>query len=76
MSLHFVLDMMDRVTDHGIHLRPVRSTKDGIVFQRLDANDITITLPHDEIAERFKSQHCITGNALHNQTNQMSRTLS
>lgn len=57
MSFHFVLDMMDRVTDHGIHLRPLRSTKDGIVFQRLDANDITITLPHDEIAERFKSQH-------------------
>lgn len=57
MSFHFVLDMMDRVTDHGIHLRPLRSTREGIVFQRLDANDITITLPHDEIAERFKSQH-------------------
>jgi putative transposase len=57
MSFHFVLDMMDRVTDHGIHLRPLRSTKDGIEFQRLDANDITITLPHEEIAEKFKSQH-------------------
>lgn len=56
MSFHFVLDMMDRVTDHGIHLRPLRSTKDGIVFQRLDANDITITLPHEEIAAKFKSQ--------------------
>lgn len=56
MSFHFVLDMMDRVTDHGIHLRPLRSTKDGVVFQRLDANDITITLPHEEIAAKFKSQ--------------------
>lgn len=57
MSFHFVLDMMDRITDHGIHLRPIRSTADGVVFQRMDANDITLTLPHHEIAERFKSQN-------------------
>ena len=57
MGFHFIFDTMDRVTDCGIHLRPLRSTKDGVEFQRLDANEITITLPHSEIAEKFKSQH-------------------
>ena len=41
MSYHFVFDRMDRVTNKGIHLRPIEALKDGVLFQRMDAEDVT-----------------------------------
>lgn len=54
--IRYRFDRMDRVTDNGIEMRPLRSTPDGVLFQRLDMTDVEVHLTHAQLAVKICSQ--------------------